>query len=93
MSIKFKERLSPGFWGVIREWIYAMLQKDQSHPSAKDLETNLVSIFNAMYPAIKNRPNQQWTSKGLMSGTDGPMHDGIIRWDNVSVPGRSDMLR
>lgn len=95
LSIDFDQGLSPSFQDVVvREWIYAMLQKSyQDRPSARNLDTSLRNLFKAMCPAVKNKPNQHLISKHNILGTDGPMPDRIIRWDDVFVPGSFEQVR
>ena len=71
-----------------------MLQKEpHRRPSAKELDTKLGRLFNAMCPDIKFKPNQQWISKNKMLGTDGPMRDGVIRWDDVFGAGTFENIK
>ena len=88
LPIQFKEGLSDEFCSVVTEWIHAMLQRNpQDRPSAESLGKNLGTLFNAMCPDVKIKPKQQWISKTKMLGTDGPMPDRIISWDDVFFPG------
>lgn len=94
ISIAFHEGLTPSFQTEVTEWIHAMLQKEpHRRPSAKELDTKLGRLFNAMCPDIKFKQNQQWISKKAILGTDGPMRDKVIRWDDVFGAGTFENIK
>ena len=90
MSIPIKDGLSLKFQEVVKwEWIHKMLQREHQHrPTAKSVVRDFSSLLSAAcdLPEKKLIPFS-FICKNTMLGTDGPLRDGIIRWEDIFVPG------
>jgi hypothetical protein len=76
---------------VLRKFIDAMLQKDyRLRPSAGLLEENLGSLICAVIPSASKVTGSSWVNAENILGTDGPLRDSIIEYEEIYVPGTFD---
>jgi hypothetical protein len=95
MSIPFKDGLSLKFQEVVRwEWIHKMLQREHQH---RHTVKSMVRNFSSLLSVACDLPEKKlipfsFICKNTMLGTDGPLRDGIIRWEDIFVPGNSKAM-